>query len=177
VFLAPTTIGDVFGFMAVVLGGASAFFMMLRGRLVKITKNLLAIRVVHVAISAAAGIFLILHIAYFYTYPLTTGVLIGYGAFALGVVVWMTGTAFLEKVRDSLLFHSSFSVVFISLALIHGASANANIEPIISELLIAATLVVIIANALYQLDKMRGTKSPSPKPQSRPKVQNPVGQT
>ena len=99
------------------------------------------------------------------------GVIIGYAAFAVSIVVWMTGTAFLERVRDSLLFHSSFSVVFISLALIHGASANANIEPIISEMLIAATLFVIAANIWYQLGKMKLGKTVITNPANKAKVQ------
>ena len=88
----------------------------------------------------------------------------------------MTGVAFLEKVRDSLLFHSSFSVVFISLALMHAASANYNMLPIVSELLIVATLLVIISNVWYQLKKMAGGKKPvAPVPQNKPKVEKPVG--
>lgn len=174
--LAPTTIGDIFGFLAVVLGGVSAFFMMMRARLVKLTKSLRGVRSAHVAISASAGVFLILHVAYFYSWPITTGVLLGYGAFAMSIVVWMTGVAFLEKVRDSLLFHSSFSIVFISLALIHAASSNSNILPVISELLIVATLLVIISNVWYQLEKLKGGKKPVvPVPQNKPKVEKPVG--
>ena len=174
--LAPTTIGDVFGFLAVVLGGTSAFFMMMRAKLVKLTKSLSGVRAAHIVISASAGGFLILHIAYFYSWPITTGVLLGYGAFAMSIVVWMTGVAFLEKVRDSLLFHSSFSVVFISLALMHAASANYNMLPIVSELLIVATLIVIISNVWYQLKKMSGGKKPvAPIPQDKPKVGKPVG--
>jgi hypothetical protein len=175
-FLAPTTIGDVFGFVAVLLGGTSAFFMLIRGKLLKITRNLPAIRAIHVIISAGAGVFVILHVAYFYSYPITTGVLLGYAAFALSIAVWLTGTAFLEKVKDSLLFHSSFSMVFISLALIHAASANANIPPIVSELLIAATLIVIVSNVWYQLSKMKGGRKPaSPVAQDKPKVSKPIG--
>ena len=95
----------------------------------------------------------------------------------MSIVVWMTGVAFLEKVRDSLLFHSSLSIVFISLALIHAASANYNMLPVISELLIVATLLVIISNVWYQLEKMKGGKKPAPPVvQNKPKVEKPVGQ-
>ena len=173
-FLAPTTIGDFFGFAAVVLGGTSAFFMMIRGKLLKVTRNLPVIRGTHIIISSAAGMFLVLHIAYFYKYPLNTGVMIGYAAFAMSLIVWLTGTAFLERVRDSLLFHSSFSVIFVSLALIHGASANANMEPIFSEILIVATLFVILANIWYQVEKLREGRS---KPENKVKVQRPIGST
>ncbi len=174
--LAPTTIGDVFGFLALALGGTSAFFMMMRAKLVKLTKRLSGVRAAHVIVSASAGVFLILHIAYFYSWPITTGVLLGYGAFAMSIVVWMTGVAFLEKVRDSLLYHSSFSIVFISLALIHAASANYNMLPIISELLIVATLFVIVSNVWYQLKKMMGGKKTAvPVSTNKPKVDKPVG--
>ena len=170
------TIGDIFGFLALVLGGTSAFFMIMRAKLVKLTKSLASVRAAHVIISVSAGVFLIFHIAYFYSWSITTGVLLGYGAFAMSIVVWMTGVAFLEKVRDSLLFHSSFSIVFISLALIHAASASYNMLPIVSELLIVATLFVIISNAWYQMKKMMGGKKPAvPVPQNKPKVEKPVG--
>ena len=174
--LAPTTIGDVFGFLVIVLGGISAFFMMMRGKLVKLTKSLSGVRTAHVVISTFAGVFLILHIAYFYSWPITTGIVLGYGAFAMSIVVWMTGVAFLERLRDSLLFHSSFSIVFISLALMHAASASYNMLPIVAELLIVGALFVLVSNIWYQLKKMSGGKKPAPPiPQTKPRVEKPVG--
>jgi hypothetical protein len=153
-FPAQVTAGDLFGFAAVVLAGLSAFFMVIRGKLLKLTKNLGAIRALHVVVSALAGIFIILHVAYFFSYPISAGVLLGYAAFAVSLVVWLTGTAFLEKVRDSLVFHSSFSIVFVSLALIHAAASSVNIPSLFSDVMIAGSVIVLVANAAYQLSKM-----------------------
>lgn len=120
----------------------------------KLTRNLQAIRAIHVVISAMAGLFIILHVSYYFMMPLTTGVLLGYGSFGIAVAVWLTGTAFLERVRDSFLFHSSFSIIFIAMALLHGASSSTNIPPILSEAIMVGAVAILLMNGVYQLSKM-----------------------
>jgi len=169
-FSAQISLADLSGFAAVVLAGISSAFMVLRGRILKITKNLSAIRSLHIAISALAGIFIVIHVSFYITWPINFGIALGYATFAMAIVVWLTGTAFLERVRDSLLFHSSFSIVFIGLALIHAASSGVNIPQGLSELILVASVGVLIVNALYQLSKMKPPAVHPVKKEAAPKI-------
>src|SRR5579862_8591830 len=146
---ADAVLGDIFGFAAIILTAASAAFMVFRGKIIKKFKNLSMVRTIHVGISAAAGLFLILHVAYYISYPFNLGILLGYIAFGTSIVVWLTGTGFLEKVKDSLLFHSSLSIGFVSLVLIHAASTGVNIPLLISVPMILATIGVLVWNIAY----------------------------
>lgn len=101
----PTPLlGDVFGFVALILIALTAIFMVIRGKLLKLTKKISLIRNIHVAIAAGAGLFLVLHVLYYISWPVTTGIIIGYAAFATSIAVWMSGSAFLERMKDSLFF-------------------------------------------------------------------------
>jgi len=141
--------GDIFGFAGVALAGVSAIFMVLRGKILKVVRNLAAIRAVHIAISALAGIFIILHVSYYVSFPINIGIVFGYATFATALIVWLTGSAFLETVKDSLLFHSSFSIVLIALALIHAASSASNIPILFSGVMILSTVSVLVMNVAY----------------------------
>jgi len=164
-FPAQISVADLSGFAAVVFAGISSAFMALRGRILKITKNLSAIRSLHIAVSALAGIFIVIHVSFYVTMPINFGISLGYATFAMAIVVWLTGTAFLERIRDSLLFHSSFSIVFLGLALIHASSSGVNIPQDLSELILVASVGVLIVNAVYQLSKMRHPPTHSDKKQ------------
>lgn len=147
-------LGNIFGFLAVLFIATSALFMLLRGEILKHTKDLQLVRSAHIGISALAGVFLMLHVGDFIWYPLSTGLIFGYVAFGTAVVVWTTGSAFLEKVRGSLLFHGSLSLVVVSLALIHAASLGYNLAPIFSGLVLVTTMVVVVVNLIHQLNKI-----------------------
>lgn len=147
--------GNMFGFLAIALIATSALFMFLRGKILKLTRNLQLIRIVHIAISALAGLFLLLHVIYFISYPINDGIILGYASFAIAIVVWLTGSAFLEKMRGSLFFHSSLSIVVVSLALMHAASTGINLPLIFSVLVLGTTFVVVISNMAYQLKKIK----------------------
>jgi hypothetical protein len=152
---ANAVLGDLFGFAAIILTAVSAIFMFFRGKIVRRIKNLSLIRTIHIVISALAGLFLVLHVAYYITYPVNVGIYVGYVAFGTSLVVWLTGTGFLEKVKDSLLFHGSLSIGFVSLVLIHAASSGVNIPFVVSVPMILATIGILVANIGYHTSKMR----------------------
>ncbi len=131
--------GDVFGFIALALVIFTASFMLVRRRLLKFTKNLNLLRKVHIYAATAAGFFIVLHVAYFFSYPITDAVLLGYGSAAMAVFVWVTGTAFLERLRDSLFFHGTMSLSTIGLMVVHSAGAGVNVPVVLA----AATLLVV----------------------------------
>ena len=68
--------GDLYGFAALFLVALAATLMLLRSKLLKLTKNISLIRTVHVTISTLAGLFLTLHIASLYLPPISDGILL-----------------------------------------------------------------------------------------------------
>ncbi len=127
--------------------------MLVRSRLLKITKNLPAVRVAHITISVLAGVFLVAHIAFLFALPTSLPVDLGYVSVAVAVAVWLTGTAFLERLRDSLYFHGVLSSILIGLVMVHAATSTVNIPTFYAEIMFGATVVVMFANAAYQLSR------------------------
>jgi hypothetical protein len=148
-------LGDIFGLIALALIGATALLMLLRRRILKRLKNLELIRRTHIAISALAGLFLVLHVAYFITYPINLEILLGYLSAVLALVVWVTGTAFLERFRDSLYFHGTLSLSGISLMVIHSAAAGLNVPFILAEMVLVGTTWTAIYKTAQYIGKMR----------------------
>ena len=126
-------LGDVFGYVALALVVFSASFMLARRRLLKYTKNLVLLRKVHIYSATLAGLFIVLHVAFFFGYPISSGIILGYGSAAMAVFVWITGTAFLERLRDSLFYHGAMSISTIFLMVVHSAGAGVNIPLVVAE--------------------------------------------
>jgi hypothetical protein len=135
--------------------GATAVLMLLRRRILKRFKNLEAIRRAHIAIAAVAGLFLVLHVAYFITYPVNLEILLGYLSATLALVVWVTGTAFLERFRDSLYFHGTLSLSGISLMVIHSAAAGLNVPLVLAEVVLVGTTFAAVYKTTQYIGKMR----------------------
>ncbi len=145
------TAGDLYGFAALFLIALAAALMLLRSKLLKLTKNIALIRTSHLIISALAGFFLVLHISTLFVLPVSNGIILGYAAVAASGTAWLTGTAFLEKVKDSLFFHGVLSSVLIPLAMMHAATASTNIPAYWSQVLLGGTAVVVFANAALHI--------------------------
>ena len=143
--------GDLYGFIALFLVALAAILMLLRSKILKLTKNITLIRTVHVAVSTSAGLFLTLHISTLFQLPTSNGIILGYVAVAVAVVAWLTGTAFLQKVRDSLFFHGVLSSLLIPLVIMHAASASLNIPADVFTVLLAGTAGVVFANAALHI--------------------------
>ncbi len=146
-------IGDATGFLALILIGLSSMFMLLRSKLLKVTKNIAAIRGTHIAVSALAGVFLLIHVAYLFTPPVSVSMDLGYVSVAVAVAVWLTGTAFLERLRDSLFFHGALSSILIGLVMVHAATSSVNIPLFLVEIILGTTLVLMVANATYHFSR------------------------
>ncbi len=147
------TAGDLYGFAALFLIALAAALMLLRSKLLKLTKNIALVRATHLVLSALAGLFLALHISTLFLPPISTGIILGYGAVIASVVAWLTGTAFLEKVKDSLFFHAVLSSILIPLSMMHAATASTNIPAYWSQVLLAATAGVVFANAALHIKR------------------------
>ncbi|HEV2390458.1 MAG TPA: hypothetical protein VGS04_07025 [Nitrososphaerales archaeon] len=148
-------LGDVFGLLALALISATAVFMLLRRRILKRSKNLDLLRRVHIAVAGLGGLFLVLHVAYFISWPASVEILLGYASASLALVVWATGTAFLERFRDSLYFHGTLSLSAISLMVIHSAAAGLNVPFAFAELVRGGTTTVAVYKTAQYVGKMR----------------------
>jgi len=127
------------------------------------------VRGLHVTVATLAAVFLVLHIASLYLPPSTNGILLGYAAVAISAVLWLSGTAFLTKVRDSLFFHGVLSGVFIPLALMHAATSSVNITLDWSRFMLASAAGVVFANAALQLRRAASARPPpARKPSNNP---------
>lgn len=150
----PLIFGDVMGFLALAFIGATALLMFVRAKLLKAVGNLSVYRLVHIVIAALAGAFIVIHAAIFISYPFNVGILLGYASFALAAVVWVTGAAFLEKVRDSLFFHGPLSLGLGGLILIHAATEGLTLPTTWAELALAAVAAIAFANAVYHMRRV-----------------------
>ena len=147
------SLGDASGFLALILIGLASMFMLVRSKLLKVTKNIAAIRITHIATAVLAGIFLLVHIAYLFALPISLSLDLGYVSVAVSVAVWLTGTAFLERLRDSLFFHGALSSALVGMIMVHAATSNVNIPFVFAQILLGATLVIMLANATYHLNR------------------------
>lgn len=170
------SVGDATGFIALILVGVSAMFMLIRSKLLKVTRNIAAVRGVHVAVSSLAGVFMIVHIALLFTPPITVAIDLGYASVAVSVAVWLTGTAFLERLRDSLFFHGTLSTILAGLIMVHAATATLDIPLLLSETMLALTVVIMVVNAAYHIRRVVGrppTPRPPPPRPAAPEVRHP----
>jgi len=151
-------LGDVFGILALALISATAVFMLFRRKILKRFKNLELLRRVHIAIAGLGGLFLVLHVAYFITWPLNVEILLGYISATLALVVWLTGTAFLERFRDSLYFHGTLSLSAISLMVIHSSAAGLNVPFAFAEVVLGGTTVVAVYKTTQYVGKIRDAR-------------------
>ncbi|MDG6940255.1 MAG: hypothetical protein JRN39_07635 [Nitrososphaerota archaeon] len=161
---APLYLGDAFGFTALILISVSSALMVMRSRLLKMTRNINMLRTVHLAMATSAGLFMVLHVAYYISYPLSLGIVFGYASAAVSFVVWVTGTAFLQRIRETLFVHSTLSIVFLGMVLVHIASTSVNLPPQFSYVLLACVAAIALLNASQVL------------PRERRPVGGPVGQ-
>ncbi len=125
--------------------------MLVRPKLLKVTKNLAAIRATHIVVSVLAGVLLVAHISYLFAPPNSISLDLGYVSVIVATGVWLTGTAFLERLRDALFFHGTLSMILVGLVVAHAATSNVNIPSFLSEAMLGCTFVIMLANAVYHL--------------------------
>lgn len=153
--MAQLLLGDLTGFAALAFVGVSAALMGFRAKLVRALGGADALRAIHIAVSLLAVVFLSFHIALLFLPPVTVAVDLGYGAFALGVVLWATGIGFLERNKDSFFLHGSLAVAVVALVVVHAAASGATLPTTVSIPALLASGFVAFASASYNVKKMR----------------------
>jgi hypothetical protein len=147
------TAGDLYGFAALFFIALAAALMLLRSKVLKLTKNIALVRAIHLVLSSVAGLFLALHISSLFLPPVSTGIILGYAAVIASVVAWLSGTAFLRKVKDSLFFHGVLSSILIPLSMMHVATTSTNLPAYWAQILLVATAGVVFANAALHIKR------------------------
>lgn len=150
-------LGEVTGLAAFIFVGVSAALMVSRARLVRRFGGTGPLRKVHVAVSILALAFLSIHVSLLFSLPVTIPLDLGYGAVALGVVLWMTGVGFLERKRESFFLHGSLAVAVVALVLVHAASSGTNIPSAAASAVLMITGAVALISAGYNATRMRGS--------------------
>ncbi len=148
------SLGDATGFIALILVGVSAVFMLFRSKMLRMTKNIAAVRGAHIAVSFLAGVFMIAHIAYLFVPPTSIAVDLGYVSVVISVAVWLTGTAFLERLRDSLFFHGTLSTILAGVIMVHAATSSVTIPLVLSQVMLGLTVLIMVANAAYHIRRV-----------------------
>ncbi len=152
--VASVAFGDISGFLALALVAATALLMFLRARFLKAFGGLESYRLLHIAMATGAGVFLVLHALTFIGYPASLGIFMGYASFGMAAVVWATGTAFLERVRDSLFFHGPMALCLGALVVVHASAESATLDPFWSESALVVVVSLAVANTAYHARKV-----------------------
>lgn len=148
-------VADVSGFLALIFISATAILMFARNRIIGHNSNRGLVNKIHIGMAVLGGAFLLLHADYFLQAPLTNlGVLSGYLATGVALVVWFTGFSFLERIKYSLLYHGSLSLFAIAMMVIHSVDLGFSIPLYVSELLLTLTAILVITRAFQHVIKI-----------------------
>jgi len=153
-------IANLAGFLALFFIIATAVMMFIKMRLFsRFQSHRDLIRTIHIIMAVLGGAFLLLHTDYFIHAPiLNMGIFLGYVSTAIAVVVWFTGFSFMERLRYSLLYHGSLSLVAISLMVIHALELGFNISFEVTEALLAIIAILTFSRAMLHLYKILTSK-------------------
>jgi len=152
-FFGIGSLGDLFGFLAVVLIGATGVLMLFKKRLSGWMGSPERLWRLHVIIAGAGGVFLGLHVVIFLAFPLSLPVLLGYAATGAALFVWITGGIYFQGVRNSMFAHGLLSIGAIFLIIVHTIGAGRNIPVELSGISLALTAAALLAGVTWRLVK------------------------
>ena len=146
-------VADIAGFLALIFITATAVLLFLKKRIsstASVSRRSLFTKV-HIALATLGGAFLLVHADYFIQAPIfNPGVLLGYIATAVALIVWFTGFSFVERMRYSLLYHGSLSLFAISLMVVHTVDLGFNLSTEISAILLIGVVTATFYRTFLQ---------------------------
>ncbi|MDA4125314.1 MAG: hypothetical protein OK438_07725 [Thaumarchaeota archaeon] len=116
--------------------------------------NLKLIRKGHTIVALLGGLFVIIHVAYFITYPINDAILLGYVAVAAALFLGLTGTAYLQRFREARFYHGSMTLAAIALMTVHAVGSGFNLPVWIATAALAVTAGVVFVFATRHVGKM-----------------------
>jgi len=172
------TLGDGFGYVGLILIGLSVLLIrnrnplinkrLLRGplnsgsRIRRLRRrsrhlhlnNLKLIRKGHTWIALLGGLFVIIHVAYFISYPINNAIILGYLAVAAALFLGLTGTAYLQRFREARFYHGSMTLAAIALITVHAVGSGFNLPAWLATFTLAVTAGVVFVIATRHAGKM-----------------------
>jgi hypothetical protein len=147
---------DFAGFLALIFIAATAVMMFLKTRLFnRYQAHKDFIKNTHIVVAALGGAFLLIHADFFLSAPiLDPPIFYGYLGTGIAIVVWFTGFSFIERLRYSLLYHGSLSLLAISFMVIHTVQLGFNIGIGLGEGLLALVAVLTFYRAMLHVKKI-----------------------
>lgn len=116
--------------------------------------NLKLLRRGHTIIALIAGLFVVIHIAYFITYPINDAILLGYVAIAGALFFGLTGMSYLQRLREARFYHGSMTLPAVALITVHAVGSGFNLPVWIATVALGVTAGVVFATAARHLRKM-----------------------
>jgi len=145
---------NISGFIALFLVAGTGIMMVFRKPMLRATRSPDALRQLHVVLAALGGLFIIVHVAFLFLFPISLPVLLGYIGTYVAFVVWVTGATFIEGFRNSLFYHGLLSLVGVSLIIIHVFAAGRDVSVLVSGIALVAIAVVVLFGALKQFAEL-----------------------
>ena len=171
-------LGDAFGFLALVFMALSV--LLIRNKRPLISKrlaigplnsggrirrlrsrsrrlhlnNLKLLRRGHTIIALLGGLFVVIHIAYFITFPINDAILLGYVAIATALFLGLTGTTYLQRFREARFYHGSMTLPAIALISVHAVGSGFNLPVWIATVALGVTASVVFVIAARYARKM-----------------------
>jgi hypothetical protein len=118
--------------------------------------NLKLIRRGHTMIALLGGLFVIVHVAYFITYPINDAIVLGYIAVAAALFLGLTGTAYLQRFREARFYHGSMTLAAIALMTVHAVGSGFNLPVWMATVALAVTAGVVFVMATRHAGKTFG---------------------
>jgi hypothetical protein len=116
--------------------------------------NLKLLRRGHTAIALLGGLFVVVHIAYFITYPINDAVLLGYVAIAAALFLGLTGITYLQKFREARFYHGSLTLPAVALITVHAVGSGFNLPVWTATVALGVTAGVAFVVAARHARKM-----------------------
>jgi len=96
----------------------------------------------------------VIHIAYFITYPINDAILLGYVAIAGALFFGLTGMSYLQRLREARFYHGSMTLPAVALITVHAVGSGFNLPVWIATVALGVTAGVVFATAARHLRKM-----------------------
>ena len=100
------------------------------------------------------GLFVVIHIAYFITFPINDAILLGYVAIAAALFLGLTGTTYLQRFREARFYHGSMTLPAIALISVHAVGSGFNLPVWIATVALGVTASVVFVIAARYARKM-----------------------
>jgi len=146
-------VADLSGFLALAFISATGVLMLFKGKLSAWMGSPERLWRLHIAIAAAGGIFLGIHVVLLLDLPVSLPVFFGYIATGAALLVWITGGVYFQGVRSSAFLHGLLSIGAILLMVLHTFGSGKNIPMVVAGFSLALAALLILVGVGFGLSR------------------------